>query len=177
MPGHRRELEGVEAVADRDPQIGPGHNYPAYDADYAAWLDAQVQALRDGRFDQLDLEHLVDEVSDLGKASYNAYVSALRIVLLHLLKWDSQEERRSRGWANSIDEHRNRIHDELDISPSYRVKTDAALAKAYRQARAEAAAETGLPLRTFPRSCPYSWEDIVTRPVVWGENEQMKSRS
>ena len=164
-------------MADRDPQIGPGHNYPGYDVDYAAWLDAQIDALRSGRFDQLDLEHLVDEVSDLGKASYNAYISALLIVLLHLLKWDLQEERRSGGWANSIDEHRSRVRDELDASPSYQARTDAALAKAYRQARAEAVAETGLPLRTFPKSCPYSWDDMMTRPVVWGENEQMKSWS
>ena len=150
-------------MAERDPQIGPGHNYPAYDADYAAWLDAQIEALRDGRLDQLDLEHLVDEVTDLGTSAYNGFVSALRIVLLHMLKWDIQEDYRSRGWSLSIKEHRERVNDILETSPSYRNRLDQALTKAYRQARSEAAAETMLPIRTFPPSNPFTFDEIMTR--------------
>ena len=150
-------------MSDRDPQIRLGHNYPAYDADYAAWLDAQIEALRDRRFDELDLEHLIDEVNDLGISSFNGFVSALRIVLLHMLKWDVQEDYRSRGWANSIKEHRECVEDVLEQSPSYRSRIDAALAKAYRQARVEAALETRLPLRSFPASNPFTFDQIMTR--------------
>lgn len=164
-------------MADRDPQIGVGHNYPAYDADYAAWLDAQVEALREGKFDELDLEHLIDEVRSLGNSDFLRLESAIKLVLLHLLKWDIQTDHRTRSWAGSIAEHRERVEDELAKSPSYRARLDEAVSRAYRRARHKAHKETRLPRRSFPESCPYSWEDMMTRPVVWGDDEQMKSRA
>lgn len=156
-------------MAERDPQIGAGGNYPAYEADYAAWLDAQIDALREGRFEALDIEHLTDEVADLGISSYRSFVSALRIVLIHMLKWDIQEDHRTRSWADSIEEHRHRVQDELDASPSYRACIDAALAQAFRQARAEAATETKLPLRGFPQTCPFTFAEIMTREHLLGD--------
>lgn len=36
-------------MAERDPTL-PGGNYPAYEVDYAAWLDAQLDLLRERRF-------------------------------------------------------------------------------------------------------------------------------
>ena len=164
-------------MADRDPQIGPGHNYPAYDADYAAWLHAQIEALREGRFDRLDLANLIDEVKSLGNSDFLRFESALKVVLVHLLKWDIQTDHRTRSWADSIIEHRARVEDELDRSPSYRGRVDEALGRAYRRARAKAHKETKLPRRSFPEPCPYSWDDIMTRPIVWGEDEQMKSQA
>ena len=162
-------------MADRDPQIRPGHNYPAYDADYAAWLNAQIEALRDGRFDELDLANLVDEVGSLGNSDFLRFESAVKVVLVHLLRWDIQTDHRTRSWADSIAEHRARVGDELEKSPSYRARLDEAVTRAYRRARHKAHKETKLPRRSFPETCPYSWDDVIARPVVWGENEQMKS--
>ena len=48
-------------MAERDPQIATGRNYPAYDEDFAAWLAAQATMLRERRFDELDVEHLAEE--------------------------------------------------------------------------------------------------------------------
>ena len=164
-------------MAERDPQVGPGHNYPAYDVDYAAWLAAQLEALRGGRFDRLDLEHLIDEVRGLGNSDFLRLESAIKVVLVHLLKWDIQTDHRTRSWADSITEHRARVQDELDRSPSYRARLDDAIGRAYRRARTKAHKETRLPRRVFPEACPYVWDDIMARPVVWGDDEQMKSRS
>ena len=164
-------------MADRDPRIGPGHNYPACDADYAAWLDAQIEALRDGRFERLDLANLIEEVRSLGNSDFLRFESSLKVLLLHLLKWDIQTDHRTRSWADSIAEHRARVDDELEKSPSYRTRIDEAITRAYRRARAKAHKETKLPRRGFPETCPYSWDDMMTRPVVWGEDEQMKSRA
>ena len=35
------------------------------------------------------------------------------------------------------------------------------MARAYRRARREAAAETGLPLSTFPETCPFTLEQAL----------------
>jgi hypothetical protein len=150
-------------MAERDPDLSSRRNYPAYEADYAAWLEAQAGLMRERRFDELDLENLLDEVKSLSLSTYKAFVSAIRVVLIHMLKWDIQEDRRSRSWQNSIEEHRRRVTDELNDSPSFAGRVEAALVLAYRQARAEAAEETGLPLRRLPKSCPYGWNDVMNR--------------
>ena len=150
-------------MADRDPDIDSRSNYPAYGEDYAAWLDAQIQLLEDRQFDQLDLDNLIDEVGSLGRSDYNAFVSAIRIVLMHMLKWDIQTDHRTRSWASSIEGHRDRVIQDLEDSPSYRSRTDEALRKAYRQARYEASSETRLPLASFPKNCPFTFDEIMTR--------------
>ncbi len=150
-------------MADRDPDIGSRANYPAYGEDYAAWLGAQIQLLGDRQFDQLDLDNLIDEVGSLGRSDFNAFVSAIRIVLMHMLKWDIQTDHRTRSWANSIEGHRDRVVQDLEDSPSYKSRINEAVRKAYRQARYEAAGETRLPLARFPKDCPFTFDDIMTR--------------
>lgn len=156
-------------MAERD--LSVRRNYPAYEEDYAAWLEAQMSLMRNARFDELDLENLIDEVNDLGVSNYKSFVSAIRIVLLHMLKWDIQEDHRSRSWSDTIEEHQRRVLDELESSPSYRSRAEAAVTTAYRQARATAAAETRLPLRSFPETCPFSWEEIIRREHFRAESD------
>ena len=163
-------------MAERDPQIGAGRNVSAYEADYGAWVAAQATLLKDGRFGELDLGNLVDEVESLGRSDFHRFESAIKIVLLHLLKWDVQTDHRTRSWAASIEAHREQVLRELSDSPSYKARIDEAIERAYRRAHLKAHKETKLPFRAFPDVCPYSWDDIVHRPIVWGEDEQMKGR-
>ena len=136
---------------------------PSYEKDYAGWLEAQVALMRAGRWESLDKSNLLDEVASLGRSDFKGFVSAIEIVLLHMLKWDQQPERRSPSWSYSILEHRRRIAQELADSPSYKSRIEEAVARAYETAPAAAARETGLQLRTFPASCPYTWADITER--------------
>jgi hypothetical protein len=150
-------------MAERDHLIALRSAEPGYEQDYAAWLDRQIGLLRDRRFDELDLPNLLDEVEGLSRSDFKSFVSAIEIVLLHMLKWDYQDLHRSRSWLLSIIEHRQRIADELADSPSYHVRVEDAVGRAYSTARAKAARETGLPLTTFPDACPYDWAAIITR--------------
>jgi hypothetical protein len=82
----------------------------------------------------------------------------------HMLKWDHQPERRTRSWVTSIRVQRNNLDDVLADNPGLRPRLDEAIARAYRNARAEAAQETGLDEEAFPATCPYSFEDLTSRP-------------
>ena len=150
-------------MADRDPQIVGRGNYPAYDADYGAWVAAQASLLRDRRFAELDLPNLVDEVESLGRSDFRVFMSAVRVVIIHMLKWDAQEHRRTPSWVDSIDEQRKQVRWELDDSPSYAGRTDEAIARVYAKARRKAAKETKLPLKHFPEICPFTFDEIMTR--------------
>lgn len=150
-------------MGEREHLIGIASQAPGYAQDYAAWIERQLALLRNGKLDAVDLSNLIDEVESLGRSDYKGFVSAIEIVLLHLLKWDGQPTHRGSGWIASIVEHRQRIADELEDSPSYNARRDEALARAYRLARPAAARETGLPLTSFPADNPYDWAAVTSR--------------
>ena len=151
-------------MAERDPQIRSRGKATAYEADYGAWIAAQAALLQAGRFGELDIPNLIDEVESLGRSDFASFASAIEIVLVHMLKWDVQPERRTASWIASIEEHRNRIAQSLEDNPSYKARLDDAVARAWRTAPAHAAAETNLPLRAFPKQNPFDWDAITTRP-------------
>ena len=132
-----------------------------YDTDFVQWIDQAAQLLQQGRFDELDIENLIEEVEDLGKRDRRALCSDLKIVLLHLLKWEFQPEQRSRSWQSSIREHRQRIERMFKDSPSLRAYLEQEYLDCYAKARPLAADETGLALTTFPLDCPYTTEQML----------------
>ena len=89
------------------------------------------------------------------------------MLLLHLLKWDYQPERRSRSWRVSILNNRDVIVRLLKNSGSLRAYRDEAVAAVYPLAVREAGMETNLPERVFPPECPYPFDAMMTRDIPW----------
>lgn len=144
----------------------PQTNAAHYETDFYTWTQEQGARLRAGELEGLDLDHLAQEIESLGKSQFARLVSALRIVLLHMLKFDHQPARRSRSWAISIATHRDHVREELDESSGLKARLDEAVLKAYRRTRLEASGETGLPLALFPEACPYTLDEIMNRPFA-----------
>ena len=152
-----RPADDVDLVPAADP-VGA-----RYEHDFYSWTQEQARLLREGRLAAIDRAHLAEEIEDLGREQFSKLTSALRVLLLHMLKWDHQPERRGRSWALSIKAQRIDLDDVLDGNPGLKPRIPEAVARAYRKARLVAAQETGMPERTFPEQCPYSWDDIVGR--------------
>ena len=132
-----------------------------YEQDYAAWAVQTASAIRAGRMSDLDWSAIAEELDDMGKRERRALGSYLRNLLMHLLKWEYQPERRSTSWELTIDQARREIEDILTDSPSLRVELDAVMVKEYPRARRDAAKETGQPLARLPEVCPYPVERIL----------------
>lgn len=135
-----------------------------YTRDFYSWLMEQARAIRDGRWGAVDRENLAEEIESLGREQFNKLESALRVLLLHFLKWDHQPDLRSRSWTLSIDAQRIEIEDVLADNPGLKPRIAEAIARAYRRARIEAAKETGLETKAFPETCPYSFAEMTSRP-------------
>ena len=148
------------ASAERD-------NPDIYGHDVYAWAFAQAQRLRRGQFSGLDALNLAEEIEDLGNEVYNRLENALRITVMHLLKWDHQPERRTRSWQPSIRDGRLDAAKLVQRHPSMRPRLEGAIEEAYRRARIDAAGETGLDESAFPAACPYPYETIMTHPTPW----------
>jgi hypothetical protein len=134
---------------------------PDYDTDYYAWTQAQAEALRQKDFAALDLANLAEEIESLGNEQRHAVRSHLRVLLWHLLKWAYQPDHRTTSWLTSIGVARAEIADRLEDYPSLRPHVPALLASAYPRARRLASAETGLPLATFPETCPWTVDQVL----------------
>jgi len=132
-----------------------------YDTDYLHWIETNLQKMRDRDYASIDWENLIEEIEDMGKRERRSIESHLIVVLLHLLKWQFQPERRSGSWECSIIEHRRRIRKGLKDSPSLQPYFETILSECYIDAVKQAKAETNLPLITFPVECPYHLTEVM----------------
>jgi hypothetical protein len=134
-----------------------------YEKDYLAWIEATADAIRQGNLNAVDWDNLLEEIEDMGRRERKSFKSNLIVVLLHLLKWQFQPQYRSNSWKGSIVEHRRRILEALEESPSLQPFFEEILSRAYQDAIDQAEAETGLPRDTFPATCPYSEVEIIEK--------------
>ena len=130
----------------------------AYDDDFYTWTKTQADALRRRSANELDWDHIGEELDALGRTEERELGSRYRVLLAHLLKWIVQTERRSRSWELTILNQRDELSVHLGKNPGLkRVEIDE-FAVAYRQARRDAAIETGLELDRFPETPPFTMD-------------------
>ena len=133
----------------------------SYERDYGLWAEQMANLLAAGRFSELDIENLVEEVRDLSKRERDSLLSSIRLIIHHLLKWDYQPQLRSRSWLVTVQRERSNVADYLADSPSLKIyMTDEYLGKIYKKAKLDAIAETGLDMSDV---CPYTFGDVVNR--------------
>ncbi|MEA5449026.1 DUF29 domain-containing protein [Leptolyngbya sp. CCNP1308] len=89
------------------PIYSPPESATLYDSDYCRWLAETAGLLRSGRFDQIDVLNLAEELDDMGRSEKRAVESNLEVLLRHLLKYQYQRDRRSNSWRFTILEHRD----------------------------------------------------------------------
>jgi hypothetical protein len=132
-----------------------------YDKDLTVWAKDTAKLLRERCWDAIDWEHLIEEVEDLGKSERSAIASQMERIMVHLLKWQYQPQRRSDSWLDSMNDGRSQIRRKLEDSPSLRSYPLEILEKEYTRARREAARQTYLEINFFPELCPYLIEQVM----------------
>jgi hypothetical protein len=136
-----------------------------YEQDFYAWAREQATLLRAGRYDELDLEHLSEEIEDLGGSLYRSVRSRIRTIIEHLLKLEHSPAAEPRGlWRDTI--HAQRADLEDDLSASLRRRLQSELPKQYARARAAAARSLrrygeSAAADALPTTCPYTFDQIV----------------
>jgi hypothetical protein len=132
-----------------------------YETDLYAWSQQQVELLQAEEWDKIDWRNITEEIDALGASQRNELRNRLKILILHLLKWQFQPGRQSKSWRASIDEQRSTIEDLLDDNPSLRRLLHESVAIAYPRAVRDAHKQTSLPKQTFPVDCPYTLEQLL----------------
>jgi hypothetical protein len=132
-----------------------------YDEDFFEWTRRNAKLLRAGQFKQADVEHIAEEIEDMGNRDLRALDSRIEVLIAHLLKWQRQPEKRSASWLNTVSVQRASVARLLKRYPSLRRKIEPELAGNYEFAVRRAAIDTGLPKNHFPAECPFTVEQIL----------------
>ncbi|AXY36098.1 MULTISPECIES: DUF29 domain-containing protein [Yersinia pseudotuberculosis complex] len=132
-----------------------------YDTDFYGWTQEQADLLRYGLLDQLDTANLLKEIESIGHSQQSELESLLEVLFLHLLKWAFQPSHRGRSWQLIIAEQRRKAARRLSKSPSLERELDKMTTDAYGDAILSAARETGMDEKVFPKSCPWTFAQIM----------------
>ena len=135
----------------------------SYDLDVVAWANEQARLIRAGRFDLLDLEHIAEEIEDVGKSEQRELANRMAVLLAHLLKWQYQPERRGASRDATIRHQWQRIERRLAKTPSLRgcLNDPDWWDDAWGDAFEVASAETGLGIEIFPAVCPWAVAEVL----------------
>lgn len=131
-----------------------------YEKDFSKWADHQAMLLKEGDFEKLDIDHLIEEIQDLGKREKQMLTSYLENLLMHKLKIKYQPKKHTNSWDNSIELASHKAQKTLSENPSLKPKLKEILEDSYFSARLLAASETNLSKDTFPGKCPWSLNEI-----------------
>jgi hypothetical protein len=136
-----------------------------YEEDFYVWTQRQAELLRARRYDELDLEHLIEEVEDLGGALKRSVRSRVRTIIEHLLKLQHSPAVDPRpGWRDTVRTQRNDLLD--DLTPTLRRELDGELEELYARARQQAEGSLRdhgehVAADALPGNCPYTSDQIT----------------
>ena len=133
-----------------------------YETNFSAWLDKQISLLRQKKFDQLDIVHLLEEIEDLGKSDQKEIGSMWMRTLQHMLKWTYQPNNRSESWHDTILLCSEDARSAYKKNPGFKQYLSGLFDKAYKHARLKAADDTGIELKIFPEKCDWSVEQLLS---------------
>ena len=136
---------------------------PQYNKDFYAWALHSAKLLRQGKFKEVDVEYMAEELESMGNRDKRELLSELAILIAHLLKWRYQSDRQSNSWKATIKEQRIQVSDLLEESPSLKHELFEKLDHAYEKAVLIAVRETGFPEKVFPGNCPFTLEQCFDR--------------
>ncbi len=130
----------------------------AHEDDIYGWSLRQAELLREGRYDDVDMENVAEEIESVGRSQVASLASCYRLIAAHLLKVLFQPERFTRSWQSTIVRERFNASAYLKDNPSLKPRRAEIFTDIYVQACRLASAETGLPMKEFPTEPPFTWE-------------------
>lgn len=133
----------------------------SYEKDFYGWAKSQANLLKAGKFKEIDMLNIVEELEDLANSNQRQLGSRFEILIAHLLKWQFQPKRQSKSWRLTIKEQRRKIKQLLEKNPSLKSCLTETWLESYEYAVLSAAKETNLKEDNFPKECPYTLEQCL----------------
>ncbi|MES0338254.1 MAG: DUF29 domain-containing protein [Candidatus Magnetobacterium sp. LHC-1] len=132
-----------------------------YDVDFYQWAFHNADLLRQGRFTEIDVENIVEELEGMARNNKRELMNRLTVLIMHMLKWQYQPKRRSRSWRATINNQRREIEFLFDDSPSLKHNIGTVIAKGFIAAKRMFEDETGISAKKLPETCLYTFDQLM----------------
>jgi hypothetical protein len=143
-------------------------NELVFQSPYLAVVKAK-QLLQEGKITEVDqiLENLVES---MGRSEKRAVSSQLTRLMLHIIKWKCQPEKRSPSWVISIRSARREITDSQEEMPSLNQEfLESIWDKCFASAKQDARDEMG----KKPEIIALSWDEVFEEIYTLWEDENI----
>jgi predicted unusual protein kinase regulating ubiquinone biosynthesis (AarF/ABC1/UbiB family) len=137
--------------------------YSLYEADNEQWLAQTLKLLKEKRLENLDLEHLIEELEAVGRRDKLTVESFLEQIIRHLLLlqyWEKQYEYNSNHWRAEIISFRIQLNEYLNQNLRNHLQENQS--KVYQKALRYVNQKTGRTIH-FPEDCPYTLEQLLNQ--------------
>jgi len=142
---------------------------PNYDTDFYAWTQAQAAAIRAHAWDDLDVEHVAEEIEGLCHSDRH-HLTMLVLAFLELIYRPYNHEEGQYYWQSAvIDHYRAMLASSLEESPRLRPILERQLQDAYTWARAHVVRRRTPPRSEPPERCP--WPLTALLDECWWPSE------
>ena len=134
-----------------------------YEIDNEKWLEQTIHLLKNNHLEELDLEHLIEELEELSRRDKLTVESFLEQIIRHLLLyqyWTEQNEYNSNHWQAEIMSFRSQLDDYL--TQNLRKHLLANQSKIYQKALRYVRKKTGYGIK-FPEECPFRVEQLLDK--------------
>ncbi|MEH2124611.1 DUF29 domain-containing protein [Nostoc sp.] len=132
-----------------------------YEQDFYLWTQTIFHQLKENNFKEIDILNLIEEIESMGRSEKRKLKNRLIVLLMHLLKWQYEPDKRSENWRSNISEQRICIETLLEDSPSLQPLLAEVFEDCYQKARIKASDETGIKLNFFPQESPFTLEETL----------------
>jgi Domain of unknown function DUF29 len=133
-----------------------------YEIDDHLWLEETIKLLKANHLEKLDLEHLIEELENLGRRDKAKVASLLEQIIRHLLLlqyWTKESQYNSGHWKAEIRSFRNQLKRNLTTDLYQFLERE--LASIYDDALGYVIDKTEAKLDNLPQSCTYTLEQLL----------------
>jgi hypothetical protein len=132
-----------------------------YEIDDQQWLLETINLLKQKKFNELDLENLIEELETLGRSEKNAVESLLEQIMRHLLLyqyWIEEHPSNANHWHSEISGFRTQLRRKLTKNlRNHLIDNKETL---YQDALKFVIPKTNFKV-DFPQQCPYTLEQLL----------------
>lgn len=135
--------------------------HPKHEEDFYGWALTNVSLLKQRKYQEADMQHIIEELEEMGTSNETQLINRLSVLIAHLLKWHLQPDSRNRSWSGTIKEQRSKIKRLLKKNPSLQSKIPESIEEGFSDSKSIIEKETPIDLALIPRECPYTSKQIM----------------
>ncbi|MGI0479603.1 DUF29 domain-containing protein [Geminocystis sp. CENA526] len=133
-----------------------------YEIDDHLWLEETIDLLKERKFNELDLENLIEELESLARRDKLAIRNLLEQIIRHLLLiqyWDNERDKNYRHWRSEVTSFRSQINKKITTNFYNYLQNN--LEDTYIDAYDYVVDKSGINI--FPSECPYNLDQLLDK--------------